>query len=163
MNMRVFVAPPWQSVMARALGTGACYGAAIGAATLVAVGLGGALAAHSTSSLAFAVFFSPIAAIVGAGVGLVCGLIGGLALTVLRRQAVRRRAAARLIAGTGAALLPATWLVLPDQPGDLIRAIALGLTFVTFGVGAASGPHVLYGRSRRPVRRVRADEPGMRP
>jgi hypothetical protein len=162
MNMRIVVAPAWEKIMARALSAGAGYGAAIGAATLVAEGLGASAIAHSANALAFAVFFSPVAGIVGAVVGLACGLIGGSALAVLRRLAVRSRTAARLIAGSGAALLPATWLVLLYQSSDLLRMVAFTLTLVTFATGVARGSRVLYGKPR-PGRRASAGVSGVRP
>jgi hypothetical protein len=162
MNMHIFIAPAWQKIMARALSAGAGYGAATGAATLLVAGLGASVIGRSVAPLVYAIFFSATAAIVGALVGLACGLVGGGALAVLRRLAVRSRAAARLIAGSGAALLPATWLVLPYQSSDLLRMVAFTLTLVTFATGVARGPRVLYGKPR-PRRRASSDVSGVRP
>ncbi len=131
MDMRVVVPPPRPSIMARALGCGAGYGAA------------------------FALVFSAVAALAGMIVGLACGTVGGVALVVLRRQAAGSRAATRLIAGAGAALLPAVCAVL--FPNDAVAyPFFIAITVMTFGVGVAVGPRVFYGKPRKRKRRTDA-------
>jgi hypothetical protein len=148
MNVRVVVPPPRGAIVRRAAGYGAKYGALVGAATLVAIGLSTAIQGQGGGFLEAAIAFSPLAAIVGASVGVVCGLIGGVTLVGLRIQAAGSRAAARVIAGAGAALLPGLCTAVSHLP-DAERLAELSVTLVTFGIGLAIGPRVLYGKTRR--------------
>ena len=155
MDMRVVVPPPRPSIMARALGCGAGYGAALGVATLAVPGLIVSVLERNPSALGFALVFSAVAALAGTLVGVACGVVGGIALVVLRRQAAGSRAATRLIAGAGAALLPAVCAVL--FPNDAVAyPFFIAITVMTFGVGVAVGPRVFYGKPRKRKRRTDA-------
>jgi hypothetical protein len=154
MNMRVVVPPPWQSIMARALGCGAAYGASLGVATLAALSF--AAGALWLGLVPAFWFFWLLAALVGVIVGLACGIVGGTALVVLRRQAAGSRAVVRLIAGVGAALLPGACAVLQPANGP-VSVFLTSITVVTFGVGVARGPRIFYGKPRK--RKRRADAP----
>ena len=63
MDMRVVVPPPRPSIMARALGCGAGYGAALGVATLAVPGLIVSVLERNPSALGFALVFSAVAAL----------------------------------------------------------------------------------------------------
>lgn len=149
MNTWLVVPPPWQSIMTRALGCGAAYGAVLGVATLAALGLvsGGGLV------LLFWPFWL-LAALVGTVVGLGCGTLGGITLVVLGRQAASSRAATRLIAGAGAALLPGVCAVL-FRNDAVAYPFLIATTVMTLGVGVARGPRIFYGKPRK--RKQRAD------
>ena len=151
MNVRVVVPPPRGAIVRRAVGYGAKYGAFVGAAALVAIGLNAAIQGQGGEFLVFAIVFSPVAAVVGAAVGVVSGLIGGVTLVGLRIQAAGSRAAARILAGAGAALLPGLCTAMSQLPAAE-RLAELSVTLVTFAIGLAIGPEVLYGKASRPLR-----------
>jgi hypothetical protein len=151
MNMRVVVPPPWQLITARAIGCGAAYGAGLGVAALTAL-------SFAAGAPWLVLVFWPgwlVAALVGSFVGLACGVVGGITLAVLRRQAASSRAATRLIAGVGGALLPGVWAVL--LPDHVVSPLLIGTAVITFGVGVARGPRIFYGKPRK--RKRRADAP----
>ncbi len=155
MNVRIVVPPPSSAIARRSVGYGAGYGAAAGVAVLVVLGLVGGPQFRDPDFLGVAIIFAPLAAAIGATVGVACGLVGGITLVALRRHATVSRAAARVVAGAGGALLPTLAAADIHQPGSAL-AVALGMTLVTFGIGLAIGPRVLYGKTRRPRRN--ADE-----
>jgi hypothetical protein len=149
MNMRLVVPPPGPSIVLRSLGYGAGYGAAAGTALLAVSSLYSAVVDHDVTWLGAAIMFSVFAAILGAVVGVACGLVGGIALVVLRQRAAASRAGTRLIAGAGAALVPGVCTALLNRPDAVVLGLALSLTLMTFGIGVAIGPRVLYGRPPR--------------
>ena len=115
--------------------------------------LGPALVAAGESGdfalLAPAVLFSLIAAMAGLLVGTVCGLSAGITLIVLRCMPGVSRAAVRLTAATGAALLPAAWLTAIPVAGSGWWLAAGALTVTMFSLGAVGGPAVFYDESRK--------------
>jgi hypothetical protein len=155
-NMRIVVPPPWESIVLRAAGYGIGYGAAAGATALVAPSLIAAMLGYGAQFLGLAMLFWSVAAVGGALVGLACGLAGGITLVVLRRQAAASRAAARLVSGMGAALLPGLYSLLVRKADGFEVAAALILALAAFVIGVASGPRVLYGKPR-PRRRAGAE------
>jgi hypothetical protein len=148
MSMRMVVPPPWESIVLRSLGSGAFLGAGTGAIALIAASLIAVALEHDASILGPAILFSLVAAIVGALVGAACGLVGGITLSVLRRRAAASRAAARLVAGSGAALLPGVWSLV-NHTDPFAADVGLSLAIVNFVIGVAIGPRVLYGKPRR--------------
>jgi len=99
--------------------------------------LGPALVAAGESGdfalLAPAVLFSLIAAMAG----------------LLRCMPGVSRAAVRLTAATGAALLPAAWLTAIPVAGSGWWLAAGALTVTMFSLGAVGGPAVFYDESRK--------------
>lgn len=147
MNGRTIVMPSRSGIMCRSICYGTGWGAAIGAAVSLVPVL---LAAFVVGLL----IVTPIAAAVGAIAGAACGLTGGLALVIFRRQASVSRGVVRMVAGSGAGLLPCAWLV----DGIIISGrfwspwLAV-LTVAVVALAAVLGPYAFYGRPPRRARR----------
>jgi hypothetical protein len=141
--------PRRSRILARSVGRGAGWGSATGAVVLLGPALVGAGVSGDLAVLAPAVLFSLIAAVAGLLVGVACGLSAGVALVVLRCKPGVSRSAVRLTAATGAALLPAAWLIATPVAGGGWWLVAAALTGLTFSLGAAGGPAVFYDESRK--------------
>ena len=159
MNVSLLVLSSRRRILLRSLGYALGCGSSAGALTAL---LGAAVLAaleQNVSLLPLTLVLAPIAAAVGAVASLPCGLIAGLALVALRRHVGFSRAAVRLVAGAGAALLPAIWTGadLPSTARPALLIAALGPTIVVFALAACYGPRAFYGRPGRRVR-SRGDE-----
>jgi hypothetical protein len=150
MTGRLVVSPLPSRILLRSVGYGAGYGAVAGIAVAVL------LAAFAAPYALGLLILAPIAATAGAIFGIACGLTGGVGLAIFRRQASTSLWTVRVVAGSGAGLLPAAWLVAGViSPG---RSWHLGLallTVVVVGLGAALGPSAFFGRPPHRARRVR--------
>jgi hypothetical protein len=164
MNVSLLVLPSRRRILLRSLGYALGCGSAAGALTAL---LGAAVLAgleQNVSLLPLTLVLAPIAAAVGAVASLPCGLIAGLALVALRRRVGFSRAAVRLVAGAGAALLPAIWTGadladLSSMARPALLFAALGPTAVVFALAACYGPRALYGRPGRRVRSGGGERP----
>jgi hypothetical protein len=136
-------------ILARSVGRGAGWGSATGALVLLGPALVGAVLSGDFALLAPAVLFSLIAALVGLLAGTACGLSAGVALIVLRCKPGVSRSAVRMTAATGAALLPAAWLIAIPVAGAGWWLAAAALTVLTFSLGAVGGPTVFYDETRK--------------
>jgi hypothetical protein len=88
-----------------------------------------------------------IGAAIGAFVGVACGLTGGLSLIIFRQHIGGSRCAIGAVAGCGAGLVPATWLIaFATSSGRL--AMPAALTVVTVVLAAAVGRRAFYGKPR---------------
>jgi hypothetical protein len=154
MNVRLLVLSSRRRILVRSLGYALGCGSAVGALTALVVALVGAVVDQNLGLLPLTLVLAPIGAAVGAAVALPCGIIAGLALVALRRQVGFSRAAVRLVAGAGAAVLPALWTVaeMLSPAEKRLPLAALGPTFVVFALAACYGPRALYGRRPRRVR-----------
>jgi hypothetical protein len=141
--------PRRSRILARSLARGAGWGSASGALVLLGPAVVVACASCEVAVLVPAVLFSLIAVVVGLLVGIACGLSAGIALVVLRCAPGVGRRAVRMTAATGAALLPAAWLITMAAAGTRFWLLAAALTAMTFGLGAAGGPAVFYDERRR--------------
>lgn len=150
MTGRLVVSPLPSQILLRSVGYGAGCGAVAG--VVVAVLLAAFAAPYALGLL----IVTPIAATAGAIFGMVCGLTGGVGLITFRRQASTSRWTIRVVAGSGAGLLPAAWLVAgvisPGRSWHLGPAL---LTAVVVGLGMALGPGAFFGRPPRRARRAR--------
>ncbi len=164
MNVRLLVLSSRRRILLRSLGYALGCGSAVGALTALVVALLGAVVDQNLGLLPLTLVLAPIGAAVGAAVGLLCGLIAGLALVALRRQVGFSRAAVRLVAGAGAAVLPAIWTVaeLLSSAETRLPLATLGPTLVVFALAACYGPRALYGRRPRRVRSGGDDRPDER-
>jgi len=157
MTGRLVVLPSRSRILGRSVGYGAAAGAAAGAIVAATTGLVASVAALDVAGLAVVLIVAaPIAAAVGAVIGISCGLTGGLGLVICCRRAGASRGAIRAVAGCGAGLLPATWVVAAGTAAGLSSMVApAGLTVVTVGIAAGLGPYAFYGRAPRSARRAR--------
>jgi len=164
MNVSLLVLSSRRRILLRSLGYALGCGSSAGALTAL---LGAAVLAaleQNVSLLPLTLVLAPIAAAVGAVTALPCGLIAGLALVALRRHVGFSRAAVRLVAGAGAALLPAIWtgadLPSTARPALLIAASArrswcsrlpraTARVPFTAGLGDAFGPAATSVRTSR--------------
>jgi hypothetical protein len=159
MNVRLLVLSSRRRILLRSLGYAIGCGSAVGALTALVVAVVSAVVDQSPGLLPLTLVLAPIGAVVGTTVALPFGLIAGLALVALRRQVGFSRAAVRLVAGAGAAVLPAIWTVAELSSGKMrLPFAALGPTIVVFALAACYGPRALYGRLQRQVRSG-GDEP----
>ena len=149
MTGRLVVVPLRRDILMRSVGYGAGWGAAIGA---VVAALPAGLASPYAIGL---LIVMPIAATVGAIFGFACGLAGGLGLIILRRHLAAGGGAVRVVAGSGAGLVPAACMavVMAGSGRPWLPAIA-ALTAATATIAAALGPFAFFGRPRRRRRRI---------
>jgi hypothetical protein len=150
MNGRLVILPSRSEIFFRSISYGAAWGAATGGLAVVVP------AVFAGPFVPGALILAMIAAAVGAVVGVACGLTAGLGLVILRRHIGTSRCAVRVVAGCGAGLLPATWLVaLAANSGQLWPSVPFVMTVVTVVLASALGPYAYYGSPRRRRRRTR--------
>lgn len=164
MNLSLLVLSSRRRILLRSLGYALGCGSAAGALTALLVAAAFAAVGQNIGLLALTLVLAPIGAAVGAVAAFPCGLIAGLALVVLRRRVGFSRAAVRLVAGAGAAVLPATWTVadLLSTAHTRVLFAGLGPTIVVFALAACYGPRALYGRTGRGVRSEGDERPDQR-
>jgi drug/metabolite transporter (DMT)-like permease len=152
MTGRLVVLPSRNAIFSRSIGYGAAWGAAMGAIVLLLP------AAFVPEYIFGLLIFAPIAAAAGAIFGIACGLIAGVGLITLRRHLVPSRGMLRLVAGSGAGLVPASCMAaLMTGSGRLWQPALAALTIITAVLAAALGPYAFFGRP--PRRRQRAGSP----
>jgi hypothetical protein len=143
MTGRLVVLPSRSRILGRSVG----YGAAAGAAPGALVGSGVGLLAGQGLLVAV-----PFGAVLGAFVGVACGLTGALCLIIFRRYVGTGRGAIRAVAGCGAGLPPTIWLIaFAANSGLRYLAVPTALTVVTVALAAAMGPSAFYGKPSRAI------------
>jgi hypothetical protein len=90
-----------------------------------------------------------VAAAVGAVIGVACGLTAGLVLATFRLHAASSCNAIRAVAGCGAGLPPATWVVVLAAGSGRFAPLPIALTVMTVALASALGPRAFYGKPRR--------------
>ncbi|HEY2641299.1 MAG TPA: hypothetical protein VGI66_15625 [Streptosporangiaceae bacterium] len=177
--------PDWRpaSIVGRSLGFGAATGAVVGfVIALVLSGVGAASTASGPGGpsgledfFAGLLWVGAYAVGIGAIIGVACGFVACIPLLLAQecarvstRPAARgagappgvSRAAAGLIAGTGAALLPLGFAIRGLLVHSVSGALVLAwLATVVFFLGLLLGPYVVYGsapKRRKPTSGTRA-------
>ena len=151
MSGRFIVVPSRSRILWRSVGYGAGAGATVGALVAAAIGFVASVAALDPAGIALGLLVgAPIAAAIGAVLGFVCGLTGGLGLVLVGSHTAASRGPIRAVAGCGAGLLPAAWLIaVAAGSGWRFTAVWAALTVVTFAVAAELGPRAFYGKPPR--------------